>query len=111
MVLVVVHSGAVPVLSFIDLLSNLPNVVGSVVDSGEDLEKLRNRAGDDHLLVGNIDGPTLHTRSREEIQSECIKLLKNRQDDLRFIMCTSAADVSYYTPREKIHAFCQAVKS
>ncbi len=108
---IVMHSGGAPLIPFIDLLSTLPNVVGFVVNGGEDLEKARNSAGDERLLVGNIDGPTLHTRSLEEIQSECIKILNNRQNDLSFIMCTSAADVSYYTPREKIHAFCKTVKS
>ncbi len=109
--LLVIHSAGAPLAPFLDLLADLPNVVGFVLNHRDSFAEARARVGPQPALLGNIDGPTLHTRRPDEIVAECRKVLHDRRDDPRFILGTSAADIGFDTPVENIRAVLRAAQA
>ena len=107
----VMHSGGARLAPFLDLFSGLPHVAGFVVNCGEELQLARQKAGPQAVLIGNIDGPKLRHAEPESIRADCARLLRECGNDPRFILGTSAADISYQTPPEHIHALCKAVRA
>ena len=107
----VLHSAGAPLSPFLDLLAGLPNVVGFVLNHGDSFAEARARVGSQPMLLGNIDGPTLHAREPDEIAAECRKVLLDRRDDPRFILGTSAADIGFDTPVENIRAVRRAAQA
>ncbi|MBN1912332.1 MAG: uroporphyrinogen decarboxylase family protein [Pirellulales bacterium] len=108
---VMIHSAGARIMPFLDLFVGLPNVVGFVLHSGESFAEARRIVGHEPLLLGNIDGPGLFLRTREEIQAECLAILNDRRDDPRFVLGTSAADIDARTPPENIRAFHETVEA
>ena len=106
---IVIHHAGGPFLKFLDRFSGLPNVVGFVLDHQDDLCAAREKAGPDVTLLGGLDGPNVGKGTPEEIEAQCLALLKNRQNDPRFILGTSGPDVALTTPLENIRAMRQAV--
>ncbi|MFQ5343211.1 MAG: uroporphyrinogen decarboxylase family protein [Anaerolineae bacterium] len=107
----IVHSAGVSLAPFLDLLADLPNVVGFVLNHGDSFAEARARVGAQATLIGNIDGPTLHMREPDEIAAECRKVLHDRRDDPHFILGTSAADIGFDTPVENIRAVLRAAQA
>ncbi|MFQ5593170.1 MAG: uroporphyrinogen decarboxylase family protein [Anaerolineae bacterium] len=107
----IVHSAGASLAPFLDLLADLPNVVGFMLNHGDSFAEARARVGAQATLIGNIDGPTLHMREPDEIAAECRKVLHDRRDDPRFILGTSAADIGFDTPVENIHAVLRAAQA
>jgi len=105
------HSGGARLAPFLDLFVGLPNVVGFVVNSREDISLAREKAGPGPLLVGNIDGPGLHRENPHDIQAGAERLLRRHADDPHFILGTSAADIAYETPLSHIRAVGSAARS
>ncbi len=105
---VVLHSGGSPLLPVLDLLAGLPNVAGFVLNSQDSFAEARKKVGPEPVLIGNIDGPTLFQRKHEEIRADCIRILRDRRHDPRFILGTCAADIGFDTPAENIHVFREA---
>lgn len=102
---IVVHAGSADIVPFLDLFNDLPNVPAFVINRNESFSEARTKISPDKALLGNIDGPTLHKLSVNEIKVKCTSVLKNRIGDPRFILSTTAADVSLSTSKEQIHAF------
>lgn len=109
--ILILHSAGAPMLPFIDLYRNLPNVAGFVLNSGEDMAEARKRAGTEKLLIGNIEGPLLQYQTEALIAGECTKLLSLAEADSRMILGTAGADIGYETSLDKIqllHQCCQS---
>jgi len=107
----IIHSGGVSLAPFLELFAGLPNMAGFVVNDSEDLQLARQKAGADAVLLGNLNGPELYRLSPEEIFSACRLLLRQQVDDRRFILGTSAADITLQTSQEQIQAICRAARS
>jgi uroporphyrinogen decarboxylase len=106
---IVLHHTGTPMNAFNRYLKDLPNVIGFCVDHKDNLDIARENIGEDQLLLGNIDGPTLNKYSTENISRRCQRILTNRANDKHFILTSSAADIPLNTPPENIHTILQSV--
>ena len=106
-----IHAGGLPLAPHLDLFTGLPNVPGFVLNGGDSFSLARQRIGPDPVLLGNIEGPGLFLRQREEIRADCLAVLRDRRDDPRFVLATSMADIGFDTPPENIHVFREAVEA
>lgn len=104
---VVFHHGGNPIGKFIHLYDKLP-AAAFLIDTRDSFADVRKIIGNDRLLLGNIDGPTLSRHSPEHIRTLCRKLLTDRIDDRHFILATAGADVPYDTPLANISAMIGA---
>ena len=93
----------------LEYIKDLPNSIGFCVGKEDTLSEARIKIGNKPLLLGNIDGPSLHKLSPETIYKHTCKILEDRKDDHHFILATSAADIDIETPVENIHAITKAV--
>jgi uroporphyrinogen decarboxylase len=103
------HTGAL-YNEFLDLLTDLPNVTGFVVDARDSLPEAREKAGKSKVLMSGINGPDLNKYTREEIREITLQVLEERAADPHFIFTLAAADVPYNTPIENITAVPDAIK-
>ena len=108
--LVLHHTGA-PINAFLDLLHDLPNVAAVCVDGNDDLTQARAKVGSQMVLIGNISGLSLVKKSLREVKESCLSVLRDRRDDPRFVLGTSAADIDMGTPPENIQAFRDVAES
>ncbi len=108
---VVIHHTGAKFLSALELLIDLPNVLGFVIDHRDSFSVAREIIGDELTMLGGLDGPNIGKFTPEEIKSQCKKILEDRQDDPRFILSTSGADIALDTPAENIRAILEAVES
>ncbi len=104
------HSGGAPLAPAIDLLANLPNVAGFVLNGSDSFAEARKRIGPQPVLVGNIEGPSLFMRKKEDIREECLAALHNRRNDPHFVLGTSMADIGINTPPENIHVLRESAE-
>lgn len=105
---VVLHHGGVPMLPFVPYAKGLPMVVGLGMDEQDNLHEARKQIGPEAVLLAGPLGPSLSTLSPQAVLDHCDRLLQDRQGDPRFILYSSAADISLETPPENIAAFAQA---
>ncbi len=108
---VVLHHGGAPVLTHLDLLTDLPSVIGYVVDARDNLAQARAITGPDSVLFGGPDNLSIPKMSPKEIEDWCTRVLADRAGDLRFILANSGPDIPYHAPMENILAFRRAVES
>jgi len=100
----IVHHAGKQMGGFVDMLADIPQVTGFVVDSSDDPYDVRRRIGPERLVLSGIDGPTLERRSSEDVTATCRELAEPCAEDPRFIPMTTCADIPYMTPIENIHA-------
>lgn len=103
------HTGAI-YNEFLDLLTDLPNVAGFVVDSRDILSESRIKAGPKKILMSGIDGSNLDQPTPAEVCDNVFRVLKERHDDPHFILTCTAADVPYNTPLENLKAIPKAIE-
>ncbi len=108
---VVLHHGGAPILSSLKMLATIPNVVGYAIDHRDDFKRARDIVGANKVLLGNIDGPTLYSRSFEDICNITTTILNDRKDDPHFILASSSADVALDTPPENIEAVIKSARN
>lgn len=106
---VILHHGGCPLLAHLADFTGLPNVVGYVVDAGEDLAAARSVLGPGPLLLGNLSGPTLADLHPDQVSAQCDQALAQRGSDLQFVLATSGADIPLDTPSECLAAITDAV--
>jgi len=94
----VIHATGAPLTKFLDLFTDLPNVVGFVLNNSDDPTIARQKIGPEPVLIGTIEGPELVDQTPTQIEADCMALLQTTQDDPRFILGTSGADVRFDTP-------------
>jgi uroporphyrinogen decarboxylase len=107
---IVFHHGGARLIPFLDLLHNLPNVVGFVLDPRDSFDEAREIIGNDLTVMGNLNGQLLLKANPKIIESWTIKLLENRVNDRKYIMTTSNADIPYDTPIENINIIASTIK-
>lgn len=107
----VIHHVGGPFLAFLDLFTDLPNVVGFILDHRDDLGAAREKTGSGVTLLQGPDGPNMGKETPEEVERQCDAILKDRRGDPYFILATTCADVAYDTPPENIHAMRRAVEN
>ncbi len=102
---IILHHGGSPINEIVAAFRGLPAVVGLVIDAKDSFSSTRRELGDEIVLLGNIDGPTLATRTSGSCAELRELILKDRAGDPRFILASSAADVAWETPPQNIAAF------
>lgn len=102
------HAGGYKIAPYIDIYKDLPNLIGFIIDSRDQLSKARIQAGSDLVIAGNIEGPTLDIRTPEQISKICDYMLSGMESDKRYILSTSSADVPYGASIEQIKTFMMA---
>ncbi|MCU7937241.1 MAG: hypothetical protein KZQ99_20600 [Candidatus Thiodiazotropha sp. (ex Dulcina madagascariensis)] len=106
----VMHHVGGPFLKNLDLFAGLPNVIGYVLDSRDDLSAAREVIGPESLLFSGPEGPTLNRQTHDQVQSECVSMLDERHGDSRFVLTSTGADIAMDTPKEAILAMRKAVE-
>jgi uroporphyrinogen decarboxylase len=106
---IVLHHVGALYNEFVDLLTDLPNVTGFVVDARDSLVDARAKAGRSKVLLSGINGPDLNKYTPEEIRGKTLRVLEERVDDPHFIFTLTATDVPYDTPIENITAISEAI--
>lgn len=99
---VVFHHGGNPLAAYLRHYRDLPNVAGFVLDARDDFDVARRSVGDNVLLLGNFDGPSLGKIGTAAALERARQLLDDREADRRFVFATSSADVAWDTPLETI---------
>lgn len=108
---VLVNAGGLPLAPHLDLFVDLPNVSGFVLNAKESFAEARQKVRAEPVLFGNIDGPSLFLRQREDIEADCLALLHERRDDPHFVLASSMADIALDTPLENIHVFRETAEA
>lgn len=106
---IVFHHGGNPLGSHLDLLRDLPNVLGFALDHRDSFAQARAIVGEGPVLIGNLSGPHLPGLSPAEAYARTSDILSALTFDPRYIFCTSSADIPWSTPPETIKAVAQAV--
>jgi uroporphyrinogen decarboxylase len=106
---VVFHHGATRIEEYLPLFKDLPSVAGFVMDEADSLSGARAALGPRALLLGGFSGPLMESRSAERTVGLARAAMLDRREDPRFILCSSAADVPWDTPPERIEALHRAV--
>lgn len=106
---VILHHGGCPLLPHLGDFLGHPNVVGYVLDAGEDLAEARRVLGSGPLLLGNLGGPDLAGLRPDEVRILCDQALAQRGQDPQFVLATCSADIPLDTPPECIDVLIEAV--
>ncbi|NVN91462.1 MAG: uroporphyrinogen decarboxylase family protein [Desulfuromonadales bacterium] len=107
---IVFHHGSNPLVGYLPLYRTLPNVAGFVLDQRDDFTVARKEIGENVLLLGNLEGPTLGKISPGLAMEKTRTILDNRKYDRHFIFATSSADVAWDTPLETIRGIGELVR-
>ncbi len=108
---IVFHHGGARLIPFLELLHNLPNVAGFVIDPRDSFDEARGIMGAGPAIMGNLNGPLLLKNSPQTIESRCLRILENRKADTKFVFTTSNADIPYDTPIENIRIIRDTILS
>jgi uroporphyrinogen decarboxylase len=108
---IVFHHGGNPIAGYLEHYRALPNIAGFVLDPRDDFAAARKALGEDVLLLGNIDGPSMGKICPERAIDRAKKILEDRKEDRRFILATSSADVAWDTPLETITGIYELIKA
>jgi uroporphyrinogen-III decarboxylase len=107
----VLHHGGAPILAHLDLLAELPSVVAFVLDEADSLPQARRILGSQAVLLTGPQASRWPGLTPEAVETECGRLLADRHDDPRFILCNSGPDVPWQTPFDNLHALRRVVES
>ncbi|MFH0881213.1 MAG: uroporphyrinogen decarboxylase family protein, partial [Lentisphaerota bacterium] len=99
---IVFHHGGNPLAAYLQHYRSLPNVGGFVLDSRDDFAEARKIVGENVLLLGNLDGPSLGKLTPARAIEKARTILDSRKEDKHFIFASTAADVAWDTPLETI---------
>lgn len=107
---VVFHHGGNPLAAYLQYYCNLPNVGGFVLDQYDNFVEARKNVGENSLLLGNLDGPSLGKIPPAVAVEKARKILEERRGDRHFIFATSGADVAWDTPMETIRGIYELMQ-
>jgi len=107
---IIIHHGGANLTDFLHFFTDLPNVIGFVINSTDDLDISRSKIGN-KLLLGNIDMKVISNKTPEIIKKHTIEILDNRENDANFIFFSSNADIMLETPEENIKTVCSTLKN
>lgn len=106
---VIFHSGGANLEPFLESFQKLPNIGGFCISKEDSLSLSRKKIPSEKVLIGNIDGPNLHHFLPGELYKHSLKLLSEMENDSRFILGTSGADIPFQTNPDTILEMKQAV--
>jgi uroporphyrinogen decarboxylase len=101
---IIFHHGGPPIIPFLDLYPQLPNLAGIVISPKDTFKHVREIVGNDLTVFGNLNGQLLWKANPKTIEKWSFEILNDRKDDQHFIFATSNADIPYDTPLENIRA-------
>lgn len=104
--LVVHHTGG-SINHILDLLQDMPNVIGFAVGSKDSLTEARKMIGDS-LLIGNLDVLQFPMVTRDTLFNQSLTMLREAVPQGHFILSTAGADVPMYTHEDNLHAMLEA---
>jgi uroporphyrinogen decarboxylase len=107
---IIFHHGGPPIIPFLDLYPQLPNLAGIVISPKDTFQQVREIVGNDLTVFGNLNGPLLWKANPKTIEKWCTEILNDRKDDAHFIFATSNADIPYDTPLENIRTIKKLFK-
>lgn len=107
---IVFHHGGARLLPFLEILNDLPNVVGFVLDPRDSFDEARSIIGNELAIMGNLNGPMLLKATPKIIEQWTLNLLDNRKEDPKYIMTSSHADIPYDSPLENIQTIVSTIK-
>lgn len=103
------HEGGAKITPFLEVFKSLPQVVGVLINSRDELSVARNLMGSTAVLAGNFEGPEVPAKSPEQIREKIISILNDRKEDSHFILASSGADIPHHTPIENIRLIKQTL--
>lgn len=92
----------------LDMLPGLPNLVGVVVGSKDDLDEARRLVGPDLLLLGNLDNLSLPAATSDQVRDWSLKALHTAAPAGPFILANSGADIPLSTSPDNLRAMMAA---
>ena len=92
----------------LDLLTDLPGMVGVINGSKDDLGEARRLLGPDLNLIGNLDNLTLPAVTADEVCQMSLVQLRAAAPFGHFILANSGGDVPQATPAGNLRAMQQA---
>ena len=108
---IILHHVGARYLEFLDIIKDLPNVIGFVTDPRESTKAAREKIGDKKVIMSGIDGPNLDKYTPEEVEKHVKNVLEERRNDPHFIFTMTGPDVGYYTPIENILAVRKTIEA
>ena len=108
---IVFHHGGNPVSQYIGLFDALPNVLGFVIDGRDDFRSARSSIGESRLLMGNLDGPSIGSRTIKVDIDRARKILKDQASDPYWIFSSSGADIPLDAPLETLKGIRDCIRS
>ena len=108
---IVFHHGGARLLPFLDLLQNMPNVIGYVLDPRDNFTDVRTIIGKDPLVMGNFNGPLLLKSNAKTVETICTTLLESMKHDDKFVLATSNADIPFDTPLDNLKTISKTIKN
>jgi uroporphyrinogen decarboxylase len=106
----VFHGTGGSINHLLDKLSGLPNLLGVVVGSRDDLAHARQKLGPEKLLAGNLDNLALPSFTTEEVYRASLNCLKQAVPRGPFILANSGGDIPLNTPPENLEAIMAAAR-
>lgn len=107
--LILHHTGS-SFANYLDLMTDLPHVLGFTLDHRDDFGKARDAVGMESVHFAGLDGPSLHKLSPARIKARCLAVMEDRQEDARFVPFATGTDVMMHTPLENLVAIQEAIK-
>lgn len=92
----------------LDLLPELPNLLGASVSSHDDLQEARKLLGPKRLLVGNLEGMDFPRSEPSQIFAQGLACLRTAVPEGPFILCNSSADIPLQADPATIHSMREA---
>jgi uroporphyrinogen decarboxylase len=98
------HHGAVPLAEYLPMFSELPGVVGFLLDERDDFARAREAIGPGRLLLGGLTGPLLRGRDAEALRLAARGALERMRQDPSFVLASGAADIPWDSDPEALDA-------
>ncbi len=104
------HHGGGSINHILDLVPGLPNIIGALVSSKDNLDEARKLVGSNFLLAGNLDNLGFAAASASELYTKSLSCLNKGARRGHFILANSGADIPLATAPETIQAMMDASK-
>jgi uroporphyrinogen decarboxylase len=107
--LVLHHTGS-SFLNYLDLMADLPNILGFTLNHRDDFGKAREATRQEHIHFAGLDGTSLHALSPSWIKARCLAVLEEQRQDARFVPFATGTDVMIHTPLTNLLAMREAIE-
>lgn len=105
----VVHHTGGRIVPTLDLIADLPGLVGVAIGSKESLSEARRLVGPEINLIGNLDNLSFAAVSADVIYERCAACIDEAAPAGHFILSNSGADIPLATPPDNLRAMHKAV--